>query len=176
MLFTDIEGSTRLARELGTDWRGVLAEHHRIVAGAIAVHGGSVQRTAGDSFFALFDVPEGALAAATAALGALAVPVRMGIHTGVVERDAHELSGLDIHLAARVADAAHGGQVVLTEATRSLVRGVQLKSLGEHRLKDFPAPEPLWQLGQGEFPPLRTEPVRPTNLPADPRRLVGRES
>src|ERR1700754_2215368 len=128
MLFTDIEGSTRLARELGTDWRGVLAEHHRIVAGA------------------------------------LAVPVRMGIHTGVVERDAHELSGLDIHLAARVADAAHGGQVVLTEATRSLVRGVQLKSLGEHRLKDFPAPEPLWQLGQGEFPPLRTEPVRPTNL------------
>src|SRR5262245_35433591 len=119
MLFTDIEGSTRLARELGTDWRDVLAEHHRVVGGAIQAHGGRVENTAGDSFFALFDAPERALTAASAAQAALAVRVRMGVHTGVVERDAHELIGLDIHLAARVMDAAHGGQVVVTEAART---------------------------------------------------------
>src|SRR4051794_17058171 len=124
MLFTDIEGSTRLARELGSQWPDVTRTHHRVVGGAIAAHGGSVERTAGDSFFALFEAPGRALAAATAAQEALTdhdVRVRMGVHTGVLERHEHELTGLDIHLAARVADAAHGGQVVLTEATRVLV-------------------------------------------------------
>jgi len=189
MLLTDIEGSTHLARELGPGWRDVIDAHHRLVAGAITAEGGSVEATAGDSFFALFEAPDRALAAATAAQRAIAqhewprpMRIRMGVHTGVIERGDDQLIGLDIHLAARVEGAAHGGQVLVTEATRALVRqDFKLESVGEHRLKDFPAPEPLWQLvhdgrGPDAFPPLRTEPVRPTNLPADPRRLVGRKA
>jgi predicted ATPase/class 3 adenylate cyclase len=191
MLFTDVEGSTRLARELGDSWPEVVSEHHRLVGGAIAQHGGEVERTAGDSFFALFTDPEHAVSAAAAgqrALSAHAWPeqagdlrVRMGLHTGWVERSADELTGLDIHLAARVEAAAHGGQVVLTAATRSALRGQhEIADLGEHRLKDFPSPERLFLLvhdgrGPEEFPPLRSEPLRPTNLPADPRPLIGRE-
>ena len=131
MLFTDVEGSTGMARALGPDWPAVVAVHHELLAAAIAAHGGRVEHTAGDSFFALFPEPEGALDASIAVQRALAgqawpesageLRVRMGVHTGVVERSATELTGLDIHLAARVQGAAHGGQVVVTEATRAAV-------------------------------------------------------
>jgi predicted ATPase/class 3 adenylate cyclase len=188
ILFTDIEGSTRLAQRLGAQWRAVVAEHYGLIGDAIDAHGGRVAAIRGDSFFALFDLPGDALAAASAAQRAIAahawplpVRVRMGVHTGTVERGEHDWVGLDIHLAARVQDAAHGEQVLVTEATRALARGFAFADVGEHRLKDFPTPEPLWQLvydgrGPAAFPPLRTQPVRPTNLPADPRRLVGRET
>jgi predicted ATPase len=105
----------------------------------------------------------------------------MGVHTGLVTRDPTGYSGLEVHLTARIAAAGHGGQVVVSAATRELLGdGIELADTGEHRLKDFPAPERLWLLlhddRPGDFPPLRTEPVRPTNLPADSRRLVGREA
>jgi predicted ATPase len=106
----------------------------------------------------------------------------MGIHTGLVARSATGYGGLEVHLTARIAAAGHGGQVVVSGATRALLdAGVELADVGEHRLKDFPAPERLWLLlhderGPDDFPPLRTEPIRPTNLVADARRLVGREA
>src|SRR5690349_700540 len=128
ILFTDVEGSTRLARALGDGWPRVVAEHHRILREAIEGHGGTVERVMGDGFFALFADAGAAAAAAVdaqAAIAAHAWPaaadglcVRMGIHRGVVERSASDLTGLDIHLAARVEAAAHGGQVVLTAAAR----------------------------------------------------------
>ena len=106
----------------------------------------------------------------------------MGIHAGLVSRAATGYSGLEVHLAARVTAAGHGGQIVVSDAARTLLASrSELVDLAQHRLKDFPAPERLWLLvhddrGPGDFPPLRTEPVRPTNLPADPGRLVGREA
>ena len=107
--------------------------------------------------------------------------VRMGIQRAWSPVGAG-YGGLEVHLTARMAAAAHGGQVVVSAAARALLAPAdELADLGEHRLKDFPAPERLWLLlhderGPGDFPPLRTEPVRPTNLPADARRLVGREA
>ena len=192
MLFTDIEGSTRMARAAGPAWPDALAIHHELVAGAVQDAGGHVDGSEGDALFAYFVDPGSAVAAAAAAQAALRarewpgavgeLRVRMGIHTGLVSRSATGYGGLEVHLTARIAAAGHGGQVVVSAATRALLdAGDALADVGEHRLKDFPAPERLWLLlhderGPGDFPPLRTEPVRPTNLPADARRLIGREA
>ena len=191
MLFTDIEGSTRLARTAGRAWAAALAEHHVLLRDAVEGAGGRVDGTEGDAVFAYFADPGAAVRAATVAQAALRshgwespvgdLRVRMGIHAGAVHRDGVGYSGLAVHLTARVTSAAHGGQVLVSDAARALLaEQVELADLGEHRLKDFPEPERLWQLisdgeGPDAFPPLRTEPVRPTNLPADPRPLVGRE-
>ena len=191
LLFTDIEGSTRLATELGRDWPGVLAVHHELVGGAIAAEGGFVDGTAGDAFFATF---EDALSAGRAAIGAQRalrahgwpdgvgeLRVRMGLHVGRVQRTETGYVGLEVHRAARVAAAAHGGQLLLTAVARELV-GDELitESVGVHRLKDFPAPVMLFCAvidgrGAAGFPPPRTESVRPTNLPAGRSQLVGRD-
>src|SRR3954467_6171227 len=190
ILFTDIEGSTRMARALGDRWAGVVAAHHAAVGSAIEARRGRIEGTAGDSFFALFASAADAVAAAPGARRPLAalpwppdgdVKVRMGLHRGEVRRDEHGLTGLDIHLAARVEAAAHGGQVVMASAVREALDGsVAVADLGEHRLKDFPHPEPLHQLvydgrARGASPPLRSDPVRPTNLGAEMRSLVGRD-
>jgi class 3 adenylate cyclase len=169
-----------MARTLGDRWPAVVAAHHTLMAAAIAAHGGQVERTAGDSFFALFASTADAVAAAAEAQHRLgeypwpadagAVKARMGLHRGVVRRDEHGLTGLDIHLAARVEAAAHGGQVLMTRTIRDELDGsATVAALGEHRLKDFPLAESLYQLvyddrGPDAFPPLRTDPVRPTNL------------
>ena len=154
--------------------------------------GGHVDGSEGDALFAYFVDPSSAVAAAAAAQAALRahewpgavgeLRVRMGIHTGLVARSATGYSGLEVHLAARIAAAGHGGQVVVSDATRALLAArLELADLGSIGSRTFPAPERLWLLlhderGPGDFPPLRTEPVRPTNLPADSRRLVGREA
>jgi predicted ATPase/class 3 adenylate cyclase len=190
LLFTDIEGSTALAHALGGRFGEVLAAHHEVVGGAIAAHGGYVDGTEGDAFFALFADAREAVAAALAAQRALrrrswATPdgrlrVRMGVHVGHVERRATGYVGLEIHRAARVAAAAHGGQLLLTEAARVMAGDVvATEPLGAHRLKDFPSPETLHCAvvdGEGAeaFPPLRTLELRPTNLPPDDRIFVGR--
>jgi predicted ATPase/class 3 adenylate cyclase len=192
LLFTDIEGSTVLAGTLGADWPELLSAHHAVVGGAIAAHGGYVDRTEGDGFFALFPDPRAAVAAAVAAQHELRarrwptpsgqLRVRMGLHAGHVARRATGYVGLEIHRAARVSAAAHGGQTLLTEAIMALARGaVPTDDLGEHRLKDFPLPERLFCAvvdgeGAAAFPPPRTLTVRPTNLPADDRLLLGREA
>ncbi|HEX3510848.1 MAG TPA: AAA family ATPase [Solirubrobacteraceae bacterium] len=191
LLFTDIEGSTGLARELGSEWAGVLADHHALVGGAIAAEGGFVDGIEGDAFFAAFVDAEAAARAAVQALRELRshpwprevgeLGVRMGLHVGRVERRATGYVGLEVHRAARVGAAAHGGQLLLTDAARALIGdAVPVEPLGAHRLKDFPAPELLFCAvvdgrGAAAFPAPRTEQVRPTNLPAGAPVLVGRE-
>ena len=192
MLFTDLEGSTRLAASLGDAWAGVLDAHHELVGDAIRTHGGWVELVAGDGFFATFaDVRSAALAGVSAQreLAAREWPasvgelrVRMGLHVGEVERRAHGCVGLEVHRASRVGAAAHGGQLLMTAAAADLVRDVvPSQPLGAHRLKDFPAPIALFSAvidgrGAAAFPPPRTLDVRPGRVPAAPARLIGREA
>ena len=192
LLFTDIEGSTRLARALGPAWPGVLDDHHALVGGAIAAEGGYVDRTEGDAFVATFtEAAAGARAAVRAQRAVRAhgwppevgqLGVRMGLHVGYVERHSTGYVGLEVHRAARVAAAAHGGQLLITATARDLIgNALTSEPLGAHRLKDFPAPEPLFCAvidgrGAAAFPPIRTQAVRPNNLPAGGPRLVGREA
>jgi predicted ATPase/class 3 adenylate cyclase len=191
LLFTDIEGSTRLATILGEAWSSVLADHHALVGAAIEAQGGFVDGTEGDAFLATFVDARAAGRAAVGALRALRehpwpagvgeLKVRMGLHVGHVERTETGYVGLEVHRAARVAAAAHGGQLIMTSVARDLI-GDQLvtESLGSHRLKDFPGAVPLFCAvvdgrGAGGFPRPRTEEVRPTNLPAGAPVLVGRD-
>ena len=176
-MFTDIEGSTRLLRELGGERYGVELERHRgRVRGAIAGRGGLELGTEGDAFFIAFARASDAIGAATDMQMALAdgrIRVRIGIHTGEPLIVAGNYVGLDVHRAARICDAAHGGQVLVSQATRELVSD-GLRELGEFRLKDLTGPERLFQLGADEFPTLRT--LRPTNLPVQPGPLLGRRA
>ena len=177
LLFTDIEGSTRLLEELGAEAYGVaLEEHRRLVRSAVGRHGGHEVDTAGDAFFVVFSGARAAVSAAAEAQAALTngpISVRMGLHTGeaIVQRSGYV--GHDVHLAARVMSAGHGGQVLLTGATREHVEGIELRDLGEHRLKDFVEPVHLFQLGSDSFPPLKT--ISNTNLPRPASSFVGRD-
>ncbi len=175
-LFTDIEGSTRLLQELGDGYADVLAEHHRVLREEVARHGGVEVGTAGDSFFVAFAKASDALAAAEAAREALAdgpIRVRMGLHTGEPMVTEEGYTGIDVHRAARIAAAGHGGQILVSQATRDLAWADRMRDLGLHRLKDLAAPERLYQLDDGDFPPLKS--VDQTNLPVQPTPFVGRE-
>ncbi|HUG29052.1 MAG TPA: adenylate/guanylate cyclase domain-containing protein [Candidatus Limnocylindria bacterium] len=193
-LFSDIEGSTRLLDELGSEvYTLVLERQAAILRAAFEEHGGREEGTEGDSFFVVFESAREALLAAVEGQRALAaepwpagvgVNVRMGLHAGEASSSAAGLVGLDIHLAARIAAAAHGGQIVVSEAVRTLVTptlepGVSLRGLGRHRLKDLREPQPLCQVvADGlrmEFPPLRSLDARPNNLPTQLTSFVGRE-
>jgi predicted ATPase/class 3 adenylate cyclase len=191
-LFTDIEGSTNLARTLGTGWREVLEQHHRLVRTAIRGHRGIDLRTEGDAFFAVFSSAGDAVAAAEAAQRSIAgygwpdgasVRLRVGMHTGEGILGGDDYIGLDVHRAARIAAAGHGGQVLLSESTRTLAathvpHGMAVRDLGRHRLKDFDEPQSIYQLLisglPDEFPPLRTLEI-PTNLPVSLTTFVGRQ-
>ncbi|HZT94997.1 MAG TPA: adenylate/guanylate cyclase domain-containing protein, partial [Gaiellaceae bacterium] len=173
-LFTDIEGSTRLLQELGAEEYGnVLAEHRRILRDAFERHGGVEVDTQGDAFFVAFPTGPGALEAAREAQGELDLPVRMGLHTGTSLLTEEGYVGADVHRAARIAAAGHGRQVLISAATAALIDADELRDLGEHRLKDLSAPERIFQLGVGEFPPLRT--LYRTNLPIPATPFLGRE-
>ena len=156
MLFTDIEGSTRLLRELGTGgYADALAEHRRVLRDAFTAEGGVEVDTQGDAFFVAFPTAAGAVAAVTAAQEALApgpIAVRMGLHTGTPSVAAEGYVGIDVHRGARVAALAHGGQVILSATTAALVEDQPLRDLGRHRLKDFDAPAQLFQLGDAGVP------------------------
>jgi predicted ATPase/class 3 adenylate cyclase len=175
-LFTDVEGSTRLLHALGAEaYARELAEHRRVLRDAFAAHGGVEVDTQGDALFYAFSAAPGALAAARAATEALAagpIRVRMGLHTGTPHLTGEGYVGEAVHLGARIAAAAHGGQVLLSQATRDLVDG-ELTDLGEHRLKDFADPVWIFQFGAERFPPLRT--ISNTNLPRPASSFVGRE-
>ncbi len=177
LLFTDIEGSTRLLSELGEQYADVLAEHHRIVRESVEQHGGVEVGTHGDAFFVVFPRAGGAVSAAARAQRELAagpVRVRMGLHTGEPSLTDEGYVGLDVHRAARIAAAGHGGQVVISETTCALLNGeFELRDLGEHRLKDVDFPMRLFQLGRDEFPPLRS--LSQARLPLEPRPLLGRK-
>jgi len=175
-LFTDIEGSTRLLDELGGErYAEVLAEHRAAVLAAVRRHHGIEVDRQGDALFAAFPTAPGALAAAMearAALEAGPVRVRMGLHTGTPLVSNEAYVGMDVHRAARIAAAAHGGQIVLSESTAALVPPDGLIDLGVHRFKDLSAPEHVWQAGDGEFPPLKS--LHRTNLPVPQTPFLGR--
>jgi predicted ATPase/class 3 adenylate cyclase len=175
-LFTDVEGSTRLLQQHGDAYAELLAEHRRVLRGAFSERSGVEVDTQGDAFFVAFARAVDAVAAAAEARRALEagpIRVRMGIHTGEPVVTDEGYVGMDVHRAARIAAAAHGGQVVLSESTRRLIEDETLRELGEHRLKDLVRAERLYQLGDGDFPPLRT--LDATNLPVAASALVGRE-
>ncbi|HSK52201.1 MAG TPA: tetratricopeptide repeat protein [Clostridia bacterium] len=193
-LFTDIEGSTRLEIELGTAAYAELRERHRaLLRAAFAAHDGKEQATEGDSFFVVFPSARYGVLAAVEGQRALAatdwpggaeVRVRMGLHAGEASLAGGDLVGYDINRAARIASAAHGGQIVVSDAVRALAAGlaadgVELRDLGEHRLKDLVEPEQLAQVvaaGLAEsFPPLHSI-DRPTNhLPVQLTSFIGRQ-
>jgi class 3 adenylate cyclase len=189
LLFSDIEGSTRLLQRTGGDaYAGLLAEHRHLLGEAFDRHHGFHVGDEGDSSFVVFPSADEAAEAAAEAQRALArnawptgteVRVRIGLHTGEPRVIGQEYVGLDVHRAARVMDSGHGGQVLLTEATRALLDDrFDVRDLGDHRLRDLSGPQRLYQLLVDglptEFPPLRTLENRPTNLPAMPTSFVGR--
>jgi predicted ATPase len=173
-LFTDIEGSTRLLNELGDAYADALAEHRRVLREAFAGHGGVEVDTQGDAFFVAFSRASDALAAAAQAQHALDGPikVRIGLHTGEPLVTEEGYVGIDVHRAARIAAAGHGGQVLVSQTTHDLA-GDGLRDLGEHRLKDLSAPERIYQLGDGDYPRLKT--LYQTNLPIPATPFLGRE-
>jgi predicted ATPase/class 3 adenylate cyclase len=192
MLFSDIEGSTLLLSRIGPAYAEALDAQRRVLRKAWAEHGGTELGTEGDSFFVVFRTAPDAVAAATQAQRELAgypwpggaqVRVRMGIHTGSPTVHDGGYVGMDVHRAARIAGAAHGGQVVVSSATAELVSGyldtdVHMRDLGSHQLKDIPVPEHLFQLTvdglQAHFSPLKTLGAA-SSLPVPPTPLVGRD-
>jgi predicted ATPase/class 3 adenylate cyclase len=189
LLFTDIQGSTRLLQELGRDtYVRALEIHRRLLRDAFGQHGGVEVEMQGDSFHFAFASAPAATEAAIAAQRALAahlwphepIRVRMGLHTGEPVQSGGLYAGLDVHHAARVMAAGHGGQILLSERTAQLVRegadGLALRDLGEHRLKDLTEPQWLFQVLAeeipAEFPPLKS--ISNTNLPAESASFVGR--
>src|SRR5439155_12670271 len=192
-LFTDIEGSARLMQELGDEYVQAQLTHHKILRAAFRSGNGRELRTEGDSFFCVFKSALDACGSAAQAQTELSkhewphgkpIRVRIGVHTGEAPLVSEEYIGVDVHHAARVAAAAHGGQVVVSDATRSLVEAalpahLTLRDLGLHRLKDLARPERLYQLvidgAPNTFPALRTLDSTPNNLPTQLTSFVGRE-
>jgi predicted ATPase/class 3 adenylate cyclase len=176
LLFTDVEGSTKLLHELGeASYARALAAHRRVIREACTRRYGVEVDTQGDAFFFAFEAAPAALAAAaelTAALSSGPVQVRVGLHTGTPLVSEESYVGVDVHRAARIAASGHGGQVLLSQSTASLV-DADLRDLGEHRFKDLLAAERVYQLGTRDFPPLRS--LGRTNLPVAAWPLLGRE-
>ena len=193
-LFTDIEGSTRLLQQMGDRYADILAEHQRLLRAAFQEKGGHEVDTQGDAFFYAFSSARDSAEAAVAAQRAIAaypwpestpVRVRMGLHTGeAVVTAGGGYVGMDVHRAARICSAGHGGQILLSQAMRVLVEndlpeGVSLRDLGDHRLKDLQHPEQVFQLVTsdlpGSFPSLKSLDTLPNNLPLQLTSFIGRE-
>ena len=191
MAFTDIEGSTRLLQRVGDRWAGILGAHHGIVRSALGDHNGYEVDTAGDGFFVSFARATDAVGfavdlqrrlAADPVLGPDEVKVRIGLHTGEVEVSGGDYLGLAVHHAARIAAAAHGGQVLVSDATKTMASvrdDIDYLDLGEHELKDLARPVRLYQLTGAdlarEFPPVRALNSRVDRLPVTRSTFVGRE-
>ena len=175
-LFTDVEGSTKLLHELGAEaYASALAEHRRVVREICAEQNGGEVDTQGDAFFIAFPTAPAALEAARRINERLTggpIRLRIGLHTGtpLVTQDGYV--GPDVHRAARIASAGHGGQILVSSATVALV-DLEVRDLGEHRLKDLSAPERIFQLGDNEFPRLKS--LYQTNLPVPANSLVDRK-
>lgn len=193
LLFTDIEGSTRLLQTLGRRYADLLARHNHLLRSAIEANSGRLVDTAGDGLFAVFDSAHDAVSAAVAAQRALAAErwpdgvaprVRMGVHTGEPIPVGDGWIGLDVHRAARISEAAAGGQILLSGATcalvgRNLPAGTRLRELGSHLLRDLHEPEHLFQLDidghRTDFPPIGSRTGGLFHFPAAPTPLIGRE-
>ncbi|MDP9101444.1 MAG: AAA family ATPase [Actinomycetota bacterium] len=192
-LFTDVEGSTRLHRQLGDAFRELISQHDDLLGQCLAREGGVIVSSTGDGLMVAFSDAAGALTAAAQAQREVArhpwpagvsLRVRMGLHTGPAHPNGQGYTALAVHQAARVADSGHGGQIVASgataEAAGDLVGGLRLRSLGPHLLKDFDDPVFLFQVaGPGlddDFPALRTPPAPGHDLPPDRSSLVGRDN
>ncbi|HEX5967603.1 MAG TPA: adenylate/guanylate cyclase domain-containing protein, partial [Intrasporangium sp.] len=191
LLFSDIEGSTSLLTGLGPRWGEALSAHRAILRDAFAKHGGQEVGTEGDSFFVVFTSATEAVAAAVDAQRGLAehewpegrsLRVRIGLHTGEPQVHEDDYIGIDIHRAARIMATAHGGQIVISQATHALVSEALpaelMLDLGWHRLKDLTEPEHLYEI----VPPGLAQTHRPlrtlgmaANLPVYPTELLGRD-
>src|SRR4051795_5070060 len=187
LLFTDIEGSTGLVKQLRDGYGEVLADHRRLLRAAFDAHGGREIDTQGDAFFVAFPRARGAVAAAVDGQTALAghawpngakVRVRMGLHSGEPSLGEEGYHGLGLHRGARICSAAHGGQILLSNATRELIAddpldGIDLLDLGERRLKDVDRPERIAQVVYpgmpASFPPLKTVDAQPADAPFEGR-------
>lgn len=193
LLFTDMEGSTRLLQQLGDRYASVLTQCRQLLREAFRQYNGQEVDTEGDAFFVAFARATDAAGAALAIQRALAdhpwpkgvsVRVRIGLHTGEPQLSSEGYIGLDVHHAARIMSAGHGGQILLSQTTRELVEqhlpeGAYLRDLGDHRLKDLQRPSHLFQLGSADlpadFPPLKTLDTHPNNLPIEATTFIGRE-
>ena len=192
LVFTDIEGSTRLLTSLGPEYEGVLASHRTLLREAFRSHSGIEVDTQGDAFFYAFSRATDAVIAAAEAQRALEthpwpgshqVRVRIGVHTGEPQVTDEGYVGEDVHVGARIGSAAHGGQVLLSDATErilpGIIEGIGVRDLGEHGLKDLAARQHLYQLVieglSNDFPPLRTLDGRLNNLPRQVTALIGRD-
>ena len=190
-LFTDVQGSTLLLEEHPVEYASKIARHHELLEDAVVDRRGVVFETIGDAVYAAFADPTDAVEAAVAGQLALAaedwgslgqIRVRMGLHTGPVERRDTHYFGAPLYRCARLMATAHGGQIVLTEATARLVQDsldATLVDLGMHGLKDLREPERVFQVARdglaADFPPLRSAGGRPNNLPAEVKTFVGRQ-
>jgi len=193
LLFTDMEGSTRLLQQLGDRYANVLNQCRDLQRAAFAQYNGQEVSSEGDTVLVAFARATDAVAAAVAIQRAQAnhpwpqgvsVRVRIGMHTGEPQLSSEGYTGLDVHHAAFIMSAAHGGQVLLSHTTRelveqSLLEGAYLRDMGEHRLKDLQRPSHLFQLSSvdlpADFPPLKTLDTHPNNLPIEPTTFIGRE-
>jgi len=194
-LFTDIEGSTQLVKQLRERYGGILAEHQRLLREAFAAHGGHEIDTQGDAFFVAFASALEAVLAAVEGQRALSdypwpdnapVKVRIGIHTGQAVPVDGRYTGVAVHRAARICAAAHGGQVLVSQATQTLIEdeeedlAVGLRDLGNQRLKDLDRPVRLYQIAApglaAEFPPLRREREGHAPAAAPPLPIYRRRS
>lgn len=191
-MMTDIEGSTRMFRELGDAYVDILETHNSLLRSAVAARGGVEVGTEGDSLLVAFSDPLDAVAACLESQLALAahswpplvdVRVRMGVHTGEAHPVGHDYVALPLHQVARISAAAHGGQILVSQTTADLTRArlpeaAELVDLGAFQLRGFPAPERLFQLNHAglrtDFPPLRAMGVVSHNLPFHRNSFVGR--
>ena len=192
-LFSDIEGSTRLLQHLGERYPNVLEEYRSLVRTAFHACSGHQVDTQGDGFFVAFARASEAIGAAVEMQRSLAshawpegvlVRVRMGLHTGEPQRASEGYVGPDVHQAARIMSAGHGGQILLSQSTRELLEQelpaeVSLRDLGVYRLNDLQRPTRLFQVViadlPADFPPLRTLDAHANNLPIQPTPFIGRE-
>jgi predicted ATPase/class 3 adenylate cyclase len=175
-LFTDVERSTELLARLGAEaYARALAEHRALLRAAFDAGGGVEVDTQGDSFFVAFSRASDAVNAACLGQAALAdgpIRVRMGVHTGEPLVTEAGYAGMDVHRAARIAAAGHGGQILLSQAARDLMPDAGVVDLGDHRLKALTRPERIYQLGFEQHPPLKS--LNGSKLPEAAHPLVGR--
>jgi class 3 adenylate cyclase len=191
-LFTDIEGSTRMWEQYPAAMPAALARHNQIIVEAVAVHGGHVFQTIGDAYWTVFGVADAALAAALDAQLALhrelwatsPLRARMALHRGAATPYNGGYVGPTVSKLAVLIATGYGGQTLLSQTAAEalagrLPNGVSLRDLGEHRLKELPQPERIYQLLApdlpDQFPPLKTLDLRRNNLPASPESLTDRE-
>ena len=191
-LFTDIEGSTRLWETQHAAMQHALAHHDAILRDAIEAHDGFLVKTTGDGAHAAFAIAANAIAACLAAQrtlkahawGELSIKSRMALHSGAAEQRDGDYYGPTLNRAARLMAVAHGGQILVSLPTEELLRGhlpadIELRDMGERRLKDLVRPERVYQVIApdlpADFPPLRTLDARPNNLPAQTTPFIGRE-